>query len=106
MLTLLSLATARALDPVAIHASECEYNSNMAGRLAEEIPAGSSAATAGGGSGFNSPDSVAAGDDVEGQKRPSTVGGSGVVSRTRSLKRARTSDSLAALQHGKAPKLD
>lgn len=100
------LATARTLDPVTIHASEREYDSNMAGRLAEEIPAGSSAATAGGGSGFNSPDSVAAGDDVEGQKRPSTAGGSGVVSRTRSLKRARTSDSLAALQHGKAPKLD
>jgi len=100
------LATGQALNPVTIRASEREYDSNMVGRLAEEIPAGSSAATAGGGSGFNSPDSVAAGDDVEGQKRPSTAGGSGVVSRTRSLKRARTNDSLAALQDGKAPKLD
>lgn len=99
-------ATARTLDPVTIRASEREYDSNMVGRLTEEIPAGSSAAAAGGGSGFNSPDSVAAGDDVEGQKGPSTAGGSGVVSRPRSLKRARTSESLATLQHGKAPKLD
>jgi hypothetical protein len=82
-------ATARTLDPVTIRASEREYDSNMAGRLTEEIPAGSSAAAAGGGSGFNSPDSVSAGDDVEGQKGPSTAGGSGVVSRTRSLKRAK-----------------
>lgn len=89
-----------------IRASERGHDSKMAGRLTEEIPAGSSAATAGGGSGFNSPDSVSVGDDVEGQKGPSTAGGSGVVSRTRSLKRARTSESLAALQHGKAPKLD
>lgn len=100
------LATARTLDPVTIRASERGHDSKMAGRLTEEIPAGSSAATAGGGSGFNSPDSVSVGDDVEGQKGPSTAGGSGVVSRTRSLKRARTSESLAALQHGKAPKLD
>ncbi|OCL02781.1 hypothetical protein AOQ84DRAFT_357211 [Glonium stellatum] len=100
------LATARALDPKTVHANERAYDSNMANRLAEEIPAGSSAATAGGGSGFNSPDSVATGDDAEGQKRPSTAGGSGVVSRTRSLKRARTSDSLAAVQHGKTPKLE
>ena len=63
-----TLATARTLDPVTIRASEREYDSNMASRLTEEIPAGNSAAAAGGGSGFNSPDSVAAGDDVEGQK--------------------------------------
>ncbi|KAK7532846.1 frequency clock protein [Phyllosticta citribraziliensis] len=49
------LATARELDPESIRAREREYDSNMAERLAEEIPAGSSAATAGGGSGHNSP---------------------------------------------------
>ena len=59
------LAAARALDPVTNRASEREYDSNMADRLAEEIPTGSSAATAGGGSGFNSPDSVAAGGSKE-----------------------------------------
>lgn len=49
------LATARELDPEAVRAREREYDANMAERLAEEIPAGSSAATAGGGSGFASP---------------------------------------------------
>ncbi|KAG9190025.1 hypothetical protein G6011_08113 [Alternaria panax] len=49
------LATARQQDPSAIRASEREYDAALADRLAEEIPAGSSAATAGGGSGFNSP---------------------------------------------------
>lgn len=49
------LATAREIDPETIRAQEREYDANMAERLAEEIPAGSSAATAGGGSGFASP---------------------------------------------------
>ncbi|KAH9864580.1 hypothetical protein J1614_010515 [Plenodomus biglobosus] len=49
------LATARQLDPTTIRASEREYDAALAERLAEVIPAGSSAATAGGGSGFNSP---------------------------------------------------
>jgi len=49
------LATARELDPEAIRIREREYDANMAERLAEEIPAGSSAATAGGGSGHVSP---------------------------------------------------
>ncbi|KAK6434184.1 hypothetical protein LTR95_009634 [Oleoguttula sp. CCFEE 5521] len=53
------LAAARAMDPEGVMAREREYDSHMAERLAEEIPAGSSAATAGrrGGSGFNSPGS-------------------------------------------------
>lgn len=51
------LATARAHDPAAIRAKEREYDSELAERLAEDIPAGSSAATAGGGSGCASPDS-------------------------------------------------
>ncbi|USP80120.1 hypothetical protein yc1106_07394 [Curvularia clavata] len=49
------LATARQQNPNAVRASEREYDAALADRLAEEIPAGSSAATAGGGSGFNSP---------------------------------------------------
>ncbi|GAB7346606.1 hypothetical protein MBLNU459_g1748t2 [Dothideomycetes sp. NU459] len=49
------LATARQADPDAIRARELEYDAATAERLAEEIPAGSSAATAGGGSGFASP---------------------------------------------------
>ncbi|TKX20034.1 frequency clock protein [Elsinoe australis] len=51
------LATARERDPDAIRAKERQYDAEMADRLAEEIPAGSSAATAGGGSGFTSPGS-------------------------------------------------
>jgi hypothetical protein len=49
------LATARQTDPTFIRASEREYDAAIAERLAEVIPAGSSAATAGGGSGFNTP---------------------------------------------------
>ena len=51
------LATARTIDPQAIRKREREYDAEMAERLAEEMPAGSSAATYGeqGGSGFNSP---------------------------------------------------
>lgn len=49
------LATAREVNPEAVRQKEREYDANMAERLAEEIPAGSSAATAGGGSGFTSP---------------------------------------------------
>lgn len=49
------LATAREVDPDAIRAKEREYDAEMAERLAVEIPAGSSAATAGGGSGSVSP---------------------------------------------------
>lgn len=49
------LAAARQIDPEAIRQQEREYDAQYADRLAEEIPAGSSAATAGGGSGFASP---------------------------------------------------
>ncbi|OQO04062.1 hypothetical protein B0A48_10705 [Cryoendolithus antarcticus] len=57
------LAAARAMDPEGVMAREREFDSHMAERLAEEIPAGSSAATAGGrgGSGFNSPGSEGGG---------------------------------------------
>jgi hypothetical protein len=49
------LAAVRELDPETVRQQEREYDMNMADRLAEAIPAGSSAATAGGGSGFASP---------------------------------------------------
>jgi len=96
------LATARKMDPTTIHASEREYDAAIAERLAEEIPAGSSATTLGGGSGFNSPQS---GDDAERPsdrarvKRQSTTSGS-LSSRTKNLKRMRTRDSLSKLVQG------
>lgn len=49
------LAHARRVDPELIGRAERQYDAEMAERLAEEIPAGSSAATAGGGSGWGSP---------------------------------------------------
>lgn len=49
------LATARGIDPESILAREREYDAEMAERMADDIPAGSSAATAAGGSGFASP---------------------------------------------------
>ncbi|KAF2158051.1 hypothetical protein K461DRAFT_318050 [Myriangium duriaei CBS 260.36] len=63
------LATARQLDPEAVRQREREYDANMADRLAEEIPAGSSAATAGGGSGFASPASGVDRDEWENARR-------------------------------------
>jgi hypothetical protein len=51
------LVHARKVNPEVIRLAEREYDSTLADRLADEIPAGSSAATAGGGSGFNSPNS-------------------------------------------------
>ncbi|KAK5165996.1 hypothetical protein LTR04_000870 [Oleoguttula sp. CCFEE 6159] len=89
------LATAREIDPATIRAREREYDSNMAERLAEEIPAGSSAATAGGGSGFASPvDGVDSADYVKAKSRQKTL----------TRKRARTDDSMAV--HSKAPRLE
>jgi hypothetical protein len=90
------LATARQQDPKAVRESEREYDAALADRLAEEILAGSSAATVGGGSGFNSPaDGVrVAGSQLE--KRLSEASG-GLESRPQ-LKRARTSDSMVVQQ--------
>lgn len=90
------LATAREIDPEAIRAREREYDSNLAERLAEHIPAGSSAATAGGGSGFNSPASVIRDDGGEG-RRPSAP-------RICGVKRARTGDNADV--SGKVPRLE
>jgi Frequency clock protein len=49
------LQNARAVDPLAVRAKEREFDRNITERMTDEIPAGSSAATADGGSGFNSP---------------------------------------------------
>jgi len=100
------LASARQADPAMVREREREYDANMAERLAEEIPAGSSAATAGGGSGFNSPVNVAGEEDEENGK---VKGGgrmaSGIVRVPASLKRARSSN-WSTEPAGKAPKLE
>lgn len=83
------LAAARALDPEAVRAKEREYDANMAERLAEEIPAGSSAATAGGGSGFPSPASGDTGENGCGDAKEAPR----FVCRPE-MKRTRTSDSM------------
>jgi hypothetical protein len=103
------LATARQLDPNTVLAFEREYDAAVADRLAEEIVAGSSAATAGGGSGFNSPASKKGGRKQEGSaiKKTQSVASVGSVSpQSKSLKRARPSESIATgLKNGsKAPK--
>jgi hypothetical protein len=83
------LATARKLDPQTVLASEREYDATLADRLAEEIPAGSSAATAAGGSPCNSPDNTMHPGIAPGGSNPM------------SLKRARTSDSFYQAAHSK-----
>jgi len=90
------LATARQQDPSAVRASEREYDAALADRLAEEIPAGSSAATAGGGSGFNSPaGGVRIREAAKLVKRASQASsGSSRAGPPANLKRARTSDSF------------
>jgi hypothetical protein len=62
------LAHAREVAPEWIHIAEREYDGTVAERLAEEIPAGSSAATAGGGSGYNSPNSPVGGAHDKGSE--------------------------------------
>lgn len=97
------LATARQLDPTTIRASEREYDAAVAERLAEIIPAGSSAATAGGGSGFNTPAhprnaAAISREDSRPRAKASPASGS-MSSQTRSkLKRTRTSESATALK--------
>lgn len=104
------LATARQLDPKAIRVQEREYDAALADRLAEEIVAGSSAATAGGGSGFNTP-ALPATPSQRGSaskragsasKRASTTSGS--MSSRAKLKRSRTSDSAGVKKQSKSQK--
>jgi hypothetical protein len=99
------LATARKVDPTVIQASEREYDAALADRLAAEIPAGSSAATMGGGSGFNSPMSDDEAEQLSSKarvKKQSTTSGS-ISSHPKSLKRTRTGDSLATDVQGSKP---
>ena len=86
------LAAARELDPEAVRQKEREYDANMAERLAEEIPAGSSAATAGGGSGFPRP---AAGVDKDELRRARQA----IRANASEMRRPGTSDSMVA--HGR-----
>lgn len=99
------LATARQQNPNAVRISEREYDAQFPDRLADEIPAGSSAATVGGGSGFNSPASKMwkVGNDVDNRARARHASGSGSASsQTKNLKRARTHDSIATLHAEKS----
>ncbi|CAA9957326.1 Frequency clock protein [Pyrenophora teres f. maculata] len=99
------LATARQQDPTAVRASEREYDAALADRLAEEIPAGSSAATAGGGSGFNSPAGGLLDAAAKREKRLSRESrSSSMISAQSRLKRARTSDSINNPHAQKSPK--
>jgi hypothetical protein len=87
------LATARQLDPTTVRTQEREYDAALADRLAEEIVAGSSAATAGGGSGFNSPADDPATLRRDGSSRKQRASTTSSMSSRSRLKRARTSDS-------------
>ena len=73
------LATARAADPAAIYAREREYDAQLAEHLAEEILAGSSAATLGcGASGYSTPvsDEDGEGDDEHVKSESGAMSGS------------------------------
>ncbi|KIW03058.1 uncharacterized protein PV09_05707 [Verruconis gallopava] len=110
------LAHARLTNPDLVMLAEREYDAEIAERLAEDIPAGSSAATAGGGSGFNSPitpDNMNVdGIDMSSQnvRRTSSKGaeeiGEASQPRRESLKRARPSDGeMSQARQSKSPKL-
>ena len=83
---------------------EREFDSNIADRLAEVIPAGSSAATADGGSGFNSPDLLKHGVPTlaPGPMRPPNL------RRSSGLKRNRRSDDSvpSRTRAAKSPKVE
>lgn len=82
------LAAAREVDPEAVRQREREYDACMAERLAEEIPAGSSAATAGGWSGAGSPeDRLRHGDN-----RRATI--AAPLRRTAAFKRMQSDESM------------
>jgi hypothetical protein len=83
------LAAAREVDPEAVRQKEREYDANMAERLVEEIPARSSSANAGGGSGFASP---AGGVDKDKLRRARQE----IRAKAASLRRTGTSDSMVA----------
>jgi hypothetical protein len=80
-----------------IHAYEREYDAAIADRLAEEIVAGSSAATAGGGSGFNTPADGIVGRAMSASKSKQSPAGDSVATLNKNMKRTRTSESVATL---------
>lgn len=96
------LAAARQLDPEAILQQEREYDANMADRLAEEIPAGSSAATAGGGSGYASP---ADGNGMSRKEHKRAVQESR-AEQPSGLKRAKSNDSTKVQRAGESSSED
>ncbi|KAF2664536.1 hypothetical protein BT63DRAFT_417895 [Microthyrium microscopicum] len=106
------LATARAIDPEAVRVGEREFSSNKADRLADLIPAGSSAATAEGGSGFNSPALIKVPqsiDTIAASTGPAPTGASARTAdaqqrRVMSLKRNRQSDDSEKLRGSRATK--
>ncbi|KAI9889005.1 MAG: hypothetical protein M1814_006063 [Vezdaea aestivalis] len=59
------LAAARKVDPVTIAEREREFDNGLGKRFTEELPAGSSAATAGGGSGWDSGGERWRGDEAD-----------------------------------------
>jgi hypothetical protein len=99
------LATARQIDPNTIRNQEREYDAAVADRLAEEIVAGSSAATAGGGSGFNTPAMLSTKSSQQSSTHAqiqSTTNDS--LSSRSKLKRSRTSDTLTGPMKSKNQK--
>jgi hypothetical protein len=99
------LATARQIDPNTIRNQEREYDAAVADRLAEEIVAGSSAATAGGGSGFNTPAMLSTKSSQQSSthaQMQSTTNDS--LSSRSKLKRSRTSDTLTGPMKSKSQK--
>lgn len=98
------LAHARVADPSAIRLREREYDASISDRWGEEIPAGSSAATAGGRSGSSSP--VEAGVGAEKERDDGTRFVSGASARRGVLKRNRTSESFVGGRATKSPRMD
>ncbi|KAI5271176.1 hypothetical protein E4T47_05547 [Aureobasidium subglaciale] len=95
------LATARKLDPHSIQAREREYDAHMAERLAEEIPAGSSAATAGGGSGFASPVAGVSRKEYEAARKEHARRHASTIASVASFARTDTNGSMVV--NGKSP---
>jgi len=95
------LATARELDPQSIQAREREYDAHMAERLAEEIPAGSSAATAGGGSGFASPAAGISRKEYEEARAEHAMRHASTITSVASFNRTDTNGSM--IVNGKSP---
>jgi hypothetical protein len=95
------LATARELDPQSIRAREREYDAHMAERLADEIPAGSSAATAGGGSGFASPAAGISRKEYEEARAQHAMRHASTITSVASFNRTDTNGSM--IVNGKSP---